>query len=362
MKNVALFVYDITLTGGAEQVALNMATEFSSNYNVHLISLFKAKAPIRNTPLYITSYLAGKPASITTHLTAYAQKLRTYLKQNNIDILFSITAGVVTISTLAVSYTKIKHVYCEHSNLENRTYGKKHELRQWIGAKFADKTVTLTERDRINFIKQFKILPEHVCTIPNWVSFIPNEMISYNLNSNKIITAGRLETVKGHDLLLKVAEKVYRAHPDWHWDIYGEGTLRQQIQDAISQSGLTDFISLKGNVNNLQELYPNYAMFILTSYYEGLPLVLLEAQNANLPIVSFDCPTGPSEIVEDNINGYIIPTYDIDQMANAVNKLIETPELRKNFSDHATQKLTLFQKDSVVAMWFSLMKELIVNN
>ena len=357
MKNIAFLVYDISLTGGAERVAINLAEEFAKDYNTHLISLFKTN-PYDAPKGYKTHFINSITSSITSHFYVHSKRLKKCLLDNNIDILFAITAGVVTIAIQACHGTKVKTVYCEHSNLENKTYGKKHELRQLIGAKLSDLVVALTERDRQNFIKNLKVKSDKVMAIPNWVDNLATSEKDYNLNSKSIITAGRLESVKGHDMLLKVAKIVNKAHPDWHWDIYGDGTLKENLEQTASSLGVSDFVSFKGNVTGIDEIYPDYSFFVLTSYYEGLPLVLLEAQKANLPIISFDCPTGPSEIVDDKQNGFIVPAYSIGEMASAINELIENPDKRLEFSKNAPKKLNRFDKTSVKALWEEIINTL----
>ena len=152
--NLGIFVYDISLTGGAEHVAINLGETFASYHNVYMISLFEAEPQKVNRNLgYKNITLSDSVGSIPLNFLKYTSKLKKQLKENNIDILLTITAGVITLANAAAIGTKTKVIYAEHSNLENKTYGKKHEFRQFIGAKFSDYTVTLTERDKNNFIK-----------------------------------------------------------------------------------------------------------------------------------------------------------------------------------------------------------------
>lgn len=358
MKKIGILVYDTSLIGGAEKVAINLAKEFSNYYEVHLISLFNEKKIEDKIESNYNCYTISKKAvSITKNIFTLSNKLKKYLEKNNIDILFSITAGVNTVAILATRRTKIKTVYCEHSNLENKTYGKKHILRQWIGAKKMDRIVTLTKRDRNNFVKKMRVKENKVQNIPNWYEKTNNENIEYNVNSKKIITAGRLEKVKGHDLLIQVAKRVNEKHPDWIWDIYGDGSYKNEINENIMKNNLQNFVHLKGNYKNLNEIYNEYSIFVLTSYYEGIPLVLLEAQESKLPIVSFDCPTGPSEIIEDGENGFLISTYDVEQMAIKICELIENPKKRIQFSKKSKINLQKFEKEIIIEKW----KELIEN-
>lgn len=358
MKNIGILVYDISLVGGAERVASNLAKELSSEYEIHLISLFNEKKQEELGKNNYKNYVLSKDTiSITKNIFKLSRKLKKYLLENNINVLLAITAGVNSVAIISTRGTSIKTIYCEHSNLENKTYGKKHILRQWIGAKFSDKVVTLTERDKNNFINEMKLPKDKVISIPNWFDQDVKEG-KYNEESKKIITAGRLEKVKGHDLLIHVAKKVKEKHGDWIWEIYGDGKYAEEIRKNIEDNNLQDFVKLKGNVKNLNELYKDYSMFVLTSYYEGLPLVLLEAQQSNLPIISFDCPTGPAEIVDDDINGFIIPTYNIELMATKINELIENKNKRIQFSNNSKININKFNKTNILKQWTELIENI----
>jgi glycosyltransferase involved in cell wall biosynthesis len=360
MKNmkVALFVYDISLTGGAEHVAMNLASEFSEIYKTYLISIFDQKHICDGVYPYEMQVLSKQNISITINLMKLSSRLRRYIRQNEIDVLIAITAGVVTVADLAAVNTDTKVIYAEHSNLENRTYGKKHQLRQFIGAKFSDIVVTLTERDKVNFEKIFKIRKEKIYVIPNW--YTPNTNINEKNKSlsKNIISVGRLEKVKGYHYLLEVAKKIYPYFPDWKWDIYGEGSLREELQRQIKSSGLSGFIELKGNVMELSKVYGNYSIYVMTSLYEGLPMSLLEAQAAGLPIISFDCPTGPAEIVENGVNGIIVQAYHIEEMVQAIKSLMEDVGLRDNYASKASINLHHFSKENIMKKWIELFKQI----
>ena len=358
MKKIGILVYDFSLVGGAEKVAKNLALELSNENEIFVISLFEAKENVQN-PKYNYVNLFDKTISITKNLIKISKKLKKYLIKNQIDILLLITAGVNGVGILSTIGTNVKTIYCEHSNLENKTYGKKHILRQWIGAKFADIIVTLTERDKENFKKEFFIKEKRIESIPNWIENKNNSKdIIYNSNSKKIITVGRLEKVKGYDNLLNVAKIVNEKHPDWTWDICGGGSLYEELNTKIKEEKLENFLHLKGNVKNIEQIYKEYSFFVMTSYYEGLPLSLLEAQINNLPIISFDCPTGPSEIIENNQNGYLVNCYDVEQMAAKINDLIENKERRIEFSRKSNLNLKKYEKQEVLKKWNNLISNI----
>lgn len=355
MKSIGIFVYDVSLTGGAERVAINLAENLSDYYTIHLISLFGKKNTCYNHEnlKYKNKIINQDTVRIPFHLLSLSKKLKKYLLDNKIDVLLVITAGIITVALNATRGVDVKVVYCEHSNLENKTYGKKHEIRQYFGAKFSNKVVVLTNRDKENFIKKFNLSNDKVLAIPNWID-TSDIVDKYSIKSKKIISVGRLEKVKGYDLLVKVAEKVFEKHPDWQWDIYGDGSYKDKIEKWINDKNLYNFITLKGNSKELKNLYNSYSFCVMTSYYEGFPMTLLEAQSHKLPIVSFNCPTGPSEIVENNVNGFIIENYNIDEMANKINLLINNKTVRSSFSKNAQLSLSRYSKEEVLSKWIEL--------
>ena len=124
MKKVGILVYDFYAVGGAEKVAKNLAIELSKNNEVFVISLFETK-PENNSYKYNYVKMFNKTISITKNFIKISKKVKEYLVQNNIDILLIITAGVNTIGVISTLGTNVKTIYCEHSNLENKTYGKR---------------------------------------------------------------------------------------------------------------------------------------------------------------------------------------------------------------------------------------------
>lgn len=359
--NIGILVYDISLTGGAEHVALNMAESLAYDYRVCLISVFSSRVlNLKNQPNYKSIVLTKKTKSITKNFFPLTNILKKKLIDEDIDILIAITAGVVTLANFASKSLKTQTIYAEHSNLENRTYGFKHIFRQFVGAHLSEYVVTLTERDRLNFIRLFKVRPSKVITIPNWVDKVTVTNKTYNCKSKLIMSVGRLERVKGYNYLLKVAKRVLAEHDDWQWHIYGEGSLRSLLQYEIEKEKLVNKLILMGNVQDILERYSRYSFLVMTSIYEGLPLSLIEAQSQGLPLISFDCPTGPSEIITDNVNGYLVKPFDTVEMENRVNELIVNEPKRIDFSKHADINIAKFSKNTVLQQWKALFNRLVV--
>lgn len=156
-------------------------------------------------------------------------------------------------------------------------------------------------------------------------------------------------------MLVDVAEQVLPRHPDWQWLILGEGEDRPMLEEKIARAGIGKQLILKGRVPDTDSYYRQSAFFVLTSRFEGLPMVLLEAKAYGLPIVSFDCPTGPSEIIEDALNGNLVRPDDISGMAESVNRLIEDRAIRERYALHAGDGDGRFAKETIIDQWKTLL-------
>jgi len=203
-------------------------------------------------------------------------------------------------------------------------------------------------------------IPEKKITrIYNWIEPKLQEMEhSYNPASKRILSVGRFAPEKGYELLVEVAEKVLPEHPAWEWHIYGDGEKFAEIQELVKQKQLEKQLILKGRVQNVNEVFGEYAMFVLTSYREGLPLVLLEAKINKLPMISFDIQTGPNEIIDID-NGFLIPPYDCDDMAEKVKLLLQDTDLRVEMSNATAKGTEKFSYSEILKQWKDVIDKLV---
>ncbi|MBR2432813.1 MAG: glycosyltransferase, partial [Clostridia bacterium] len=171
-------------------------------------------------------------------------------------------------------------------------------------------------------------------------------------------TVGRISEEKGFDMLSEIAKRVFARCPDWEWHIMGDGPDREKLEAKIAEYALEKNIVMHGMVKNASESFGEYSIMALTSYREGLPLILLEAKAKKLPCVSFDVVTGPAEIIRDGVNGYLIPPYDCDAFADKLCALAESEELRQDFSDNALLDVDKFKKEKILKLWFELIEKL----
>ncbi len=221
-------------------------------------------------------------------------------------------------------------------------------------AKHYDKVVVLTKTD----CKKWGRWLGNVTYIYN-----PSTFISFKKSScetKTVISVGRLNYEKGFDFLIDVWEVVYKEFPDWHLDIFGNGHLRKEIQAQIDNKGLSDVIKMKGITNDIIKEYQGHSLYVMTSRSEGFPLVLIEASTCGLPIVSFDCPNGPAEIVKHGENGFLIsPVGNVDSMANYIIRLISDSSLRQKMGQRSLELSERFKMDKISAEWIKLYKQLV---
>jgi glycosyltransferase involved in cell wall biosynthesis len=173
-----------------------------------------------------------------------------------------------------------------------------------------------------------------------------------------VLAAGRLTRQKGFDLLIPAFGRLTAEHPDWRLMICGGGPLRTQLQEQVEAEGLTGVIELTGPVDDLGDRMATAALYVLSSRYEGFPLVLLEAMSAGMPVVSTDCPTGPAELIEDGRNGVLVAPHDIAALAAGMRTMIEDAELRERSGAAAAETVRAYSLERIGARWDELLQAL----
>lgn len=302
-------------------------------------------------------YLFDNPLNMTKGiLKGGIIKLRSYLKKHKIDVLIACGALFYPISVISCIGIKTKCICWEHSNVQNSKDHSFQLLSRWFGAKNADLVVTLTKHDKESYLDKYNII--NVEQIYNPIDEdVFGYTRQYNLNSQKLLSVGRLSYQKNFGMLIDIAKEILSNNPNWTWDIYGEGELREELQSKINEYGLEDRLILKGQVNNLYSLYSEYSMLIMTSRYEGFPMTLLEGMAHGLPLISFDVLTGPNEIIENGINGYLIKPFETEIMISRINTLISNQDTRLKMSNQGKFICENYKLEVIIKHW----KELISN-
>ena len=213
-----------------------------------------------------------------------------------------------------------------------------------------DKLIVLTEEDK-GYREDKRIV-----VINNPLTFYTTQFS--NCENKRIISVGRLEYQKGYDILIEVWNIISKKYPDWILEVYGEGSERESLQNKVDKLGLEKSFLLKGAVKNIQDKYLESSVYIMSSRFEGMPMVLLESMAYGLPVVSFDCPCGPKDIIKNSEDGFLVPFGNIELMAEKIEELIIDEEKRKLFGKNARKNVQRFSEDEIMKKWEKLFKNL----
>lgn len=337
--HIYFFIQDISLTGGTERVTVNLSNLFvTKGHKVTIVSFNKGKEKdtYQTVPEVEIVYLSNDPYPIDNgyiaRLRSFYQSikdLRRFFKtqvnryEKNVFIGQNFFAN-----TLLWLVGKSKYASgCEHFKYD--LYPKMVRGVRCIVYSSFKRIIVLTDKDRMKFCRH---LPQNkVVTIPNMA--VANEDFKLDLNSRTIVAVGRLHTQKGFDMLISASKGVFDKYPDWMLNIFGEGELKEALQFQIQKSGLQKHIFLKGYTRNINAEFAKSAFFVLSSRYEGFPMVLVEAMSLGMPSVAFDCPEGPAQLLADG-GGILVEKENISKLTEAMIYMIEHPEFRQECTKH----------------------------
>jgi len=173
----------------------------------------------------------------------------------------------------------------------------------------------------------------------------------------RIIALGRLSGEKGHDLLIQAFAKVCSRHPQWILEIVGEGPARPSLEACRRSLGVDETVHLRGLTETPFDELNRADLFILPSRFEGFPNALCEAMAAGVPVISFDCPNGPREIIRDNVDGILVPPQDVNALAGAMDRLMSNPEERARLALRAPEILDRFGIEHIMKKWEETISE-----
>ena len=214
----------------------------------------------------------------------------------------------------------------------------------------ADGVITLTKGDAEDWRK----INTKTCVIPNVVHLNESGKRS-SCQDNSVIYAGRFSSQKGIHSLLSIWKLVNKKHPSWQLRIYGDGELKEQFLPIIQ--GMDANIHVYPPNSDIMEKYFENSILLLTSLYEPFGLVLPEAMSCGLPVVAFDCPYGPAEIITDGVDGFLIKDRDIEAFADKVCQLIEDEALRKKMGKAGILSSKRFSADIIMPQWKAMLEK-----
>lgn len=364
-KKICFFSGDITRSGGTERVSSMIANGLleseAGGMDISFLSIVEAQEqPFFEINEGIQRYVLkddGKWINPGVGYIPLIPRLHSFLREHEIDVIIDIDIVLDVLSIPACAGLKTKVVSWEHFGVP---YEKKSLYRRLIlrlTACKSDYIVTLTAKDRDNYIS--------LLHRKRGIDFIYNPVdsdVAWNsadvINNKALITVGRLIYIKGTDMLTRLASELLASHKDWKWYVLGDGEEMSLLEEAIRGNGLEGQLILTGNVTNVADYLSRASIYVMTSRSEGLPMCLLEAMTCGLPCVSFDVPTGPSEIIDDGKNGFLIPAFDLEKMKNRIEEMMMDEDMRKRFSKQTQLTIKRFDKKMILKKWEGLLNEL----
>ena len=215
-----------------------------------------------------------------------------------------------------------------------------------------DRIVLLTEQDKNENWKGW----DNVEVIPNPLIALPEEVSA--LDNKVVIAAGRLVNQKNFSSLISAWKVVAARHPDWELRIFGDGPMHQALEAQIAGNDLSDCVMLCGFSDNIQKEMCDASIYVLSSICEGFGMVIIEAMACGLPVISYDCPCGPKDLIEDGVDGFLVPLNDEKQLADKMVALIEDETMRGRIGKAASETSKKYLPEKITEQWMSLFRSL----
>ena len=384
-KKICLVISNYDNVGGTERVTSQIANELCDRgYDVSIVSFGKGLHPVFDTDERIRLFECGVdldrikwiipltyriprwirlPVALfnkvlvyihTIYKKIYGRKLaKKMLKPILPDAVLAVDVKIYAYIFPAQKVMKFKTVAWEHFALFSPR-GKFVDNARKLALKHANRIVVLSDRDREDYSKAFP-KANHILRMYNPMAYEPCHGI--DLNQRVVVASGRFVKQKGFDLLIQAWSKIADQVPDWELRIFGDGEDREMLQSLIDQNNLSN-VKLCGFTNKMDEEMKKASVFVFSSRFEGWGLVLLEALAVGLPCVSFACKNGPSEIIDDGVNGFLVPPEDVDAFAEKLLLLMQDGDLRAAFSEKAHKDLYRFDIKTVGDEWEKLLENL----
>lgn len=360
MKKVLIFIRDISDCGGIQQTTALLVKGLSNNdYGVSVISLYhKYSKPFFDIG-HNVNCIALFDHYVDTKRNFFEIKAVLHKQLSMYEHDYLIVQGMGYACYIPKKeWRSHKVIACEHTFYNQGQIGGLHWIGRELSLKKASAIITLTGMDAQNYNarKRNKCI---IKSIPNSYeeSLSTMNIPIYNIDSKTIVSCGTLASIKRFDHAIKAASIVFSEYKDWIWEIYGDGPEKNTLKTLIDEHGLGDKVILKGYEKNKDRIYKNKALFVLTSQFEGFGMVLVEAMQYGLPIVTYDVNYGPKEIVGSNV-GIVVKDGNISELAERIVFLIKDKELRNSLSLNASVECEKYSPANITRLWIELLLQI----
>lgn len=354
---IIVYINSLEPSGGVERIVAKLVNEWCDRYEICILVKDFGKVFYEIDPR-ISIKMIRRPfnldmksrtkrilSTIKTIIFSYFDLKKFFRKYNDFDFIYVASPlNAFEISLLGKSYIK-KLIISEHASAYafNRIYNY---FRNIIYPKAYMISVPTKKDTELYLDKGFNAV------------YIPHLSIYENaqkneLTENIVLNVGRLTEDKQHLILLKIWKNVYKRIDDktWKLQIVGGGEEKERIKKTIKKENLGNCVELIEPTSEIDKIYSKASIFAFTSKMEGFGLVLLEAMSFGIPCISFDCPSGPKDLIIDEYNGNLIECFDMAQYENKLIELIQNKEKRIFFGNKAFEKVKNWNNKCILEMW-----------
>ena len=351
--HILLFAKSIRNSAGIERMTVSLANGlYRLGFRVTILVCGTDKESFYSVDEGIPVHALGCPFE---NRFRAAKSFRTILKKLAPDILVNVAVPMGQVSLLGMfgMRKRPKVVAWEHFHLyAGSRFGYMFRL---LSALCCDYTVVLTDRDRRAYPK---FLKDKLRRIYNFTALESGN--TPDSRKRIVLAVGRLEPQKGFDRLLPVWKEVANRVQGWKLRIVGNGRMRQELETQSESLGIVGMVEFLPTTPRVAEYYREAAVYVMTSRYEGLPMVLIEAKQCGMACVSYDCPNGPDEIIRDEQDGYVVPDGDSSALADCLVRLLNDAMLQVRFSQAAVEDAcSRFSQDTIMEQWNRLFREIL---
>lgn len=351
--------------GGAERVAADLASAWSDERHEVVLTFLTSieaveyRAAAGVTMVSLTEHLKGDragPLGSALKIVRRIKALGRSIREQNADVVIAVQANIAIEVALACLFDRRRLVGCEHNNPRFSVRGKVWTALRPFAYRRLETITVLTGGARDWFKSHYPTLPVRV--VPNPVQWplpsnapvIPPDTI---LAPGRRIAfaAGRFVPAKAFDQLVKAAVTIARQDPDIDVVIAGDGPLRPAIQQQVVELGLEGRVHLPGRIGNMPDWYARSDVFVMSSLWEGMPMVMLEAMSSGLPVVCYDFDYGPKDILRNQVDGVIVPQGAAEQLGEAIVDLIRDSDRLATMSTEAEQIRERFGRKAIMRTW-----------
>lgn len=377
-KKICFIISNYNNGGGTERVTSQIANGLvNRGFDVSILSIGQGNSPVFWTDPRVTLFEMNDPVLFRgNHYNdiggvsgiIYRFYLHMKARVSNFSLIKNLKNKLLDIkpdTVIVVDVSLYRYLFPLQKRLNFKTVAWEHfcldmyngsgtNFSRFLATKYAEKVIVLSDNDLESYKAKYPNCT-NLQRIYNPIAFDISDEI--NINNKIVIAAGRLTHQKGFDMLIKAWSYVEKKEADWELRIYGTGEEEENLHDQIRTNGLTN-VKLCGYTAHLDEELNKGSIFAFSSRYEGWGLVLIEALAKGLPCVSFDCKHGPAEILDDEVNGFLVEPDNIDVFADKLLCLMQNKELRERFSNNCQKDLGRFDPEVIASQWESLLNKI----